>query len=228
MRRALWLSLLTAFALTACNDDPVQVVDAPAAPRALNGSYYAGTVTVTWELGSGWDGESFRVYGRRVDDADYFLIAEITSCVEGFCSYGDPNLEQAISCGYYVAAGDPSSGLETASDATVDVYVPTFTPPPVPNQPAVIALDNANYIVWGDASRVADFSFYRVYQAASDGNDYLLGETDSEGFLDLLAANGTTYEYFVSAVDVDGHESGGSSLAAGTPRLDYAGELLYD
>src|SRR5690606_696369 len=55
----------------------------------------------------------------------------------------------------------------------------------------------------------------------------LIGETDSEGFLDLLAENGATYPYFVTAVDDQGHESGGSGIAAATPRPDYHGEILF-
>jgi len=55
-----------------------------------------------------------------------------------------------------------------------------------------------------------------------------LGETDSEGFLDEIAVNGVTSEYFVTAVDAYGHESWGATVAAGTPRPDFHGEWLYD
>lgn len=229
MRRVLFVALAALIGAAGCNNDSTVVVGAPAAPAALDGSYYAGAITLTWELGSGWDGESFRVYGRRVSDADYFLIAEVTSCTSGLCSYSDSNIEPSVTYEYYVAAWDPGAGLETPSDFTVEVFSPERTAPPAPDQSRVIALDDANYIVWGDRSRdAADFSFYRVYQAAPDGTDYLLGETDSEGFLDLLAGNGMTYDYFVTAVDVDGHEGASSTLASGTPRPDYAGEILYD
>lgn len=228
MRRAVWAVLAATFVAAGCNDDTTTVLDAPAAPRALDGSYYAGAITLTWELGSGWDGESFRVYGRRVSDADWFLIAEVTSCTDGVCTYTDTNIEEDVRYEYYVAAWDDRSGLETPSDFTVEVLSPRRTPPPAPTQTAVIALDDANFVVWGANARVADFSFYRVYQAAPDGNDYLLGETDSEGFVDLLAGNGLTYEYFVTAVDADGHEGAASQIASGTPRPDFTGELLYD
>jgi hypothetical protein len=117
------------------------------------------------------------------------------------------------------------SGGETAT-SVVSVFVPPFTPPPVPDAPYVIALDGTNYLTWGTASRTAaDFSYYTVY-LDDDGVTYLLGETDSEGFLDQLAVNGTTYSYFVTAVDSDGHESDGSVLASGTPRPDFHGEWI--
>jgi hypothetical protein len=229
MRRAAPVGLLLAVSIAACNNDEVVIVgDAPAAPGALAASYYAGAVTVEWELAAGWDGETFRVYSRRISDSSFFLIADVTSCSGGLCSYVDWNVVSGETYEYYVSAWDAGSGLETATASTVDVLVPSQTPPPLPDAPYVIALDGANYFAWGvDARGAGDFSHYRVYQDAGT-TSYLLGETDSEGFLDLLAANGSTYEYFVTSVDTDGHESAGSVSAAGTPRPDYHGEWIYD
>ena len=229
MRRQVMGTALLTLILSTCQDDGVIVLDDnPAAPRAVAASYYAGVVTVTWELAPGWNGESFRVYSRRVTDSDFFFIAEVTSCAAGLCSYEDANVAEDQTYEYYVSAVT-NSGAEAASEFTVDVFVPQVTPPPVPDLPKVISLDDANFLNWGLASRTAqDFSHYRVYVADPGGDDFLLGETDSEGFLDLLAANGNTYDYFVSAVDVDGHESGGSLIAAGTPRPDFHGEWIYN
>lgn len=222
--------LVLTLGLTACEDDIVVVDDpggVPAAPRALDGFYYAGVVTLTWELAPEWDGEPFRVYGRRVTDASYFFIAEVTSCIDGVCSYQDTNVLGGETYEYYVAAVDPVSGEENATPSSVTIVVPTFTPPPVPDAPRAIALDDALFLTWGTASRgAADFSHYKVYQELS-GDAFLLGETDSEGFLDLLAANGETYGYFVTSVDSDGHESSGSVLAEGTPRPDFTAEFMY-
>ncbi|MFQ5537040.1 MAG: fibronectin type III domain-containing protein [Gemmatimonadota bacterium] len=228
MRRVVGV-MAAVLALAACEDNTVVVVgDAPAPPRELAAWYYAGVVNVTWELAPDWNGESFRVYARRVTDADFFLIAEVTSCSEGVCAYRDRNVVPGVTYEYYVAAADPDSGVETASDYSVEVFVPQPIPPPVPTGLAVVALDNANYLRWADNGRAADdFSFYRVYVDDGAGGEFLLGETDSEGFLDRLAANGETYRYFVSAVDDQGHESEASRTASGTPRPDFHGEYLY-
>ena len=226
MGRAVTICLMMAVSLSACRDKHgvVVVEGAPAAPRALEVRYYGGSVTVSWELAPEWDGEAFRIYSKRSSDADFFFIAEVTSCISGYCSYEDLNVVANQTYQYYVAAVN-SSG-ETATSA-VSVFVPSFSPPPVPDAPDVIALDGANYLTWGTASRSAgDFSFYTVY-LDDGGTTYLLGETDSEGFLDQLAANGTTYSYFVTATDSDGDESDGSVLASGTPRPDYHGEWIY-
>jgi hypothetical protein len=227
--RGTWWALTAALALGACGDTEVLApVGDPAAPRNVDAFYYAGSVTVTWELGPGWDGEAFRVYARRLSDADYFLIAEVTSCAADLCSYDDRNVAESVRYEYYVASVDPSTGVETPSEFSVEVAVPSFTPPPAPAGMQVVALDGANYLRWGQESRQADdFSFYRVYLEDDQGEAFLLGETDSEGFLDELAANGGTVRYFVTALDIHGHESGGSGLAAGTPRPDFHGEWMW-
>ena len=221
--------LILMLGLAACEDDVIYVDDdLPAAPRALQGFYYAGVVTLTWELAPDWVDEPFRVYGRRDSDSDYFFIAEVTSCIDGVCSYQDTNVLGGETYVYYVAAVSPVTGEENPSESSVSIVVPEFTPPPVPDAPRVIALDDATFLAWGAASRnAADFSHYKVYQDLS-GEAFLLGETDSEGFLDLLAANGETSAYFVTSVDSDGHESTGSVLAEGTPRPDFTAEFMYD
>lgn len=229
MRRLAVGVLALTLALAGCDDDVIFVGGVPAAPQDVAASYYGGVVTVTWALASDWNGEPFRVYSRRITDSDYFFIAEVTNCAGGFCEYDDINIVSGETYEYYVAAVDPDSGLETASDFSVTVLVPAAVAPPAPNGVLVVALDNANFIQWGDGARQAtDFSFYRVYQQGADNEEFLLGETDSEGFLDLLAANGDSYAYFVTAVDSDGHESAASAVAWGTPRPDFHGEWVWD
>ncbi len=215
--------------LAACNDDEFLYYDDnyAAAPENLAGWYYNQAVYLTWELAPAWNDDSFRVYGKRVSDANHYLIAEVTNCSGGLCSYTDVNILPDITYEYYVASVS-QGGLETPSDWAVEVYVPVPDPPPDPLGVEVVALDNANFIRWSDNARNAsDFSFYRVYLSGNGGDDFILGETDSEGFLDLLALNGESYGYFVTSVDDLGHESNGSQMATGTPRPDYHGEWIY-
>lgn len=231
MRRWIGVLALATLGLSACTET-TEIVGpgggaVPDAPRALDVSYYNGAVVVTWELGPAWDGEPFRVYSRVSGQGSYIVIAEVSNCSGGLCSYSDSNIESGVTYEYYVTAVG-FDGVETASASTLALTVPAFTPPPVPGGMEVVALDGANYLRWDEAARGAgDFSFYRVYLWL-DNQSFLLGETDSQGFLDELAENGLTYEYFVTSVDEYGHESEGGPLAAGTPRPDYHGELIYD
>lgn len=220
--------LAVALVLGGCaTGDPFGTGGGPAAPRDFDAYYYGGSVVLTWSLSSSWDGEPFRVWGKRVSDAEYFLIAEVSSCSAGECSYSDPNVLENVTYVYYVSAVD-RSGLETSSAEAIEVYVPPAVAPPVPTGVEAVALDSGIYLRWSDVSRSAeDFSFYRVYLDDGAGVLLLLGETDTEGFLDLLVGNGETYGYAVSAVDSDGHESAASVSAFGTPRPDFHGELVY-
>jgi hypothetical protein len=220
----LGLLLVVACAPTDRTTGPVDVPP----PRNLEVYYFNQAVHLRWELDPGWDGETFRIYGKRVTDPEYFLVAEVTSCAAGLCSYVDPNVVAGVSYEYYVAAVDPLTGFEAATEVAIEVSVPQPIPPPVPGDLVAIALDGAVFLAWGQQSREAgDFAYYRVYLEQSNGMVFLLGETDSEGFLDLLADNGNTYGYFVTAVDDQGHESEGSQLAFATPRPDFHGELLF-
>ena len=224
-----WMVGVTAIAvsLAGCDGDFLVVSDEPDAPRDLEASYYDGGVDLSWRLGSGWDGEAFRVYGKRVSDAEYFFIAEVTSCSEDRCGYRDTNVRPGVTYEYYVAAVDSGSGIETASDYSVEVFVPRPVPPPVPEGVEAVALDHAVYIRWNDnPASEDDFAAYRIYISYADG-DYLAGETDSPGFIDFLAENGRTSTYFVTSVDDQGHESDGSDEALCTPRPDYTGEVMY-
>ncbi len=232
LRRAGWgMTLAAGLVVTgACTDGDVIGVDpgfGPAAPVGLEAVYFNRAVFLTWELAPDWDGESFRVYGRRASASEYLLLAEVTSCSSGLCNYTDRNISANQAYTYYVAAWDRRSGLETASAFAVDVNVPAPTPPPVPGGLDAVPLDDAVYLRWNANARSADdFSFYRIYIEGAEG-DFLLGETDSEGFLDLLVENGNTYTYRVSSVDDLGHESNLGEAASATPRPDYDGEFMY-
>ena len=167
------LVLTGAVLLAACdNDDTIFVpVGGPAPPIGLDAGYYNRAVTVYWELSSGWNGEAFRVFSKRVGDASFFLIAEVTSCSAGDCEYTDTNIVSNVSYDYFVSALDPDTGLETDSDLTVRVFVPFFTPPPVPTDLEVVALDATNYIRWDDDARLdSEFSAYRIYLISDGGS----------------------------------------------------------
>lgn len=217
--------------LSACtSSDPVGPSDPagplPAAPLNLDGFYYAQAVTLNWDLAPGWNGESFRIFGKRVSDPEYLFIAQVTNCRAGSCSFRDVNILPGVTYRYYVAAVG-SGGREAPSASAIDIQVPQPVAPPAPGGLRAVALDGAIYLNWDDRSREAeDFAFYRVYFDSGD-QPALMGETDSEGFIDFLVTNGNTYSYFVSAVDDRGHESQGSALAQATPRPDYLGEFLY-
>ena len=83
-----------AFFVVACYTDGTLIsVEEAASSRAVGATYYAGAVTVTWELASDCDRDTFRVYARRSTEVGYHLVAAVTSCQGGVCSYTDTNIQ---------------------------------------------------------------------------------------------------------------------------------------
>ncbi len=235
---------LAALALAGC-DESINGIDRPDRPTDLDARYEWALerwdvangrpvghpeVTVTWQAPDRWGGEPFRVYGRRAGQGRYSLIATVTSCDAGSCSYVDTNVLQGSRYDYYVSTADERLEDEAPSDYRVEVSVPAFTPPPAPRADSVHALDNALYLRWRDGGSGGAFWKYQVWLLAIDGAanaPYQTGETDAPGFLDGRARNGFQYSYRIAAVDTLGQVSNWSAPLAGAPRPDFSGELLY-
>lgn len=227
-----WAIGLWAIGLVACEPYAgvglTEVSQAPPPPRDLAASYYAQGVDLNWGLDPQWGHEPFRVYSRRLGEAQYRLIAEVSSCRSGRCSYRDERVDPGVTYAYYVAAVGVHSGVETPSASAVQVLVPHPTPPPVPSGLRAIPLDGGVYLTWDPNARAsATFARVRVWLQGGSGEVFFLGSTDSDGFLDLEVENGRTYGYFLTAISHNGHESTGSPLVLATPRPDYRGEVLH-
>lgn len=238
--RAAWAAVLLPAVFAGCDGvslvDPA--VDAPdeLAARAewtltgWRGTEPAGhpAVTLEWLVPSRWNGEPFRVYGRRSSGSGYSLIATVTSCDAGRCVYRDVNVAPGTSYDYFVAAVDEASN-EEASSAAVRVDVPANRAVATPTAPRTTALDNALYLQWTDGGVGDRLQKYLVYLVALNDSSvlYQLGETDAAGHLDLRARNGVKYTYRVAAVDFDGYVSSLSAPMSGIPRPDARAELLY-
>lgn len=186
------------------------------------------SVVVTWKLPGGWNGEPFRVYGRRAGQGSYSLIATTTSCQSGSCRYQDVNVAAGNRYEYYVATVDQASGRETVSDVRDEADVPAYSPPATPQPDSTVALDDALYLRWKATSGGA-FWKYLVFLVGIDNQSYLyqLGEADAPGFLDQRAKNGHVYRYRIAAMDTLGHVSELGPALSGVPRPDFRGELLY-
>ena len=148
-----FVCILGATILQGCDTtDILSSGDGPAPPpRNFSASYYARAIHLSWELGFGWNGEPFRIWGKRVSDPDYFFIAEVTSCADSLCSSADANVAPDVISIYYVTAVDPS-GVEAASDEAIEVQVPQPIAPPIPGNPDVVPLDGALFITRNDSS----------------------------------------------------------------------------
>ncbi len=189
------------------------------------------SVLVEWTLPSDWQGDPFRVYGRRSGQGSFALVGTTTSCESGECRFVDINVVGGRTYEYFVSTADEFSGAEAPSDYRVAVGVPTYSPPPAPRADSVFALDNSLYVRWRDGGSGDGLWKYQVVLVSLNGAPvnpfYQVGETDATGFLDLRARNGSVYGYRVAALDTLGQVSDLSPVITGVPRPDFHGELVY-
>jgi hypothetical protein len=219
--------------LGACTPDEI-ITPGLEEPRDLTASYSwqldrwnnaepigSPRVELQWSIPTGWRGDPFRVYGRRGAGGPYNLIATVTACSSGVCTYVDTNVRSGEAYHYYVAAVDERGGRE-AESSRVQVNVPVLTVPAVPTDVNVTGLDGMAFLRW----RQTTAQRFRVLLQV--GQEYFdLGETDSQSFLDDRAENGQEQRYLVAAIDTLGHFSRLSAVVIGVPRPDYHAEILY-
>lgn len=246
MRTTRLLPLFAAAALLAACDNNNNVFvggDRPDPPEnlaatarwVLEGFTNAGqpsgypAVDLAWDPPLNWNQEPFRVYGRRLGNGDFFLIATVTSCTVNGCVYRDRNVTAGNSYEYYVATANEDTNEEAPTDFREEVLVPAATVPATPLADSATALDNAAFVRWRDGGVGNALWKYQVYLTRIDNQTYLygMGETDSPGFVDLRASNGHVYGYRIAAVDTLEHVSALSPEITVVPRPDYAGELIY-
>lgn len=247
MKKTRILSLAAGLLLAAaCGDDPdiiVQPGDPPGAPRDFFARYewvlegFQGTepigypsVELTWLPPASWNGEVFRVYGKRTSSSGYTLVATVTSCTTAGCVYRDRNISAGTDYDFYVSTYDESYDLETTAEFSEVVRVPAAVRPAVPTTPDAVALDNSVFLRWGTpAANAQNVSKFLVYLTRLDGEafSYSVGQTDGNGFLDQRAENGSEYGYRIATVDTLGHVSSLSSEVLAIPRPDFSGELVY-
>ncbi|MBN1393176.1 MAG: hypothetical protein JW947_10290, partial [Sedimentisphaerales bacterium] len=100
-------------------------------------------------------------------------------------------------------------------------------PPAAPTGLAATPGNNTVSLNWDDNSE-ADLDGYNVYRSLISGSGYgklNVALVNTSDYIDNTAVNGTPYYYVVTAVDVNGHESGNSNEATATPWFQTCAEL---
>ncbi|MGK0190271.1 MAG: fibronectin type 3 domain-containing protein, partial [Verrucomicrobiales bacterium] len=103
-----------------------------------------------------------------------------------------------------------------SGDSEIVTVTTTDLPPSAPANLTAIAGDQLVTVDWDDNTET-DVAGYNVYR--SDVTGPLNGATPivGNGVVDTGLSNGTTYSYFVTAVDIMGNESGFSATVSATP-----------
>jgi acid phosphatase type 7 len=98
---------------------------------------------------------------------------------------------------------------------------PDKTPPTAPSSVIATAGDAKVSLSWGASTDRVGVTGYRVYRGTGGGSSVTRIATTSAStrtYTDTPLTNGTTYSYFVTAVDNAGNESAHSSTVTATPR----------
>jgi hypothetical protein len=185
-----------------------------------------GWVHVHWEA-SGFDiGDNFIAaygvweldhYSRWVSlgnvpatqDSTYLFLAR---------TYGDSNQTGIYWSKFKITAHTPYPQHFLTSSIDSGYSVDNIFPSAPTNLLASLTDEGAVELIWND-SEDEDFGAYRVYRAAvlddppTPTVQMMIAETISQAYLDTSEKGGATYEYWVSAVDVNGNESDFSAPA---------------
>lgn len=185
-------------------------------------------VQLFWSLPRDWDGEVFRVYGRRSGSGDYLLIATVTSCRQRQCVYTDTNVSRGQSYDFFIVAVDERRNVELGESAAVTVQVPGVDPPAIPGGLRAIPLDGGAFLLWDGVGAAK----YRVFLTGVDDEELFVevGATDGLGYVDTRAENGSVHSYAVAGVghpDEGGYVGRLSESVTVVPRPDYHAELIY-
>ncbi len=183
-------------------------------------------ILLRWDMETDPSLASYRIYSRASQGASYDLRGETSS--NTFHDNGTPDLQ------YYVTAVSADGGESDASNViTVNESLALGAPATLTS----ISLNQAVHLQWDDSPYLdapADFSYYRVYstgynldQNLCDSTWFIEGTTVSPTFLVGALTNGVPQCYAVSAVSLEGYESGWSPLRNDTPRPDARNIVLW-
>src|SRR5690606_28926527 len=114
--------------------------------------------------------EPFRVYSRRSGGGGYDLVATVTSCSDGICTYLDTNVVQGRSYDYYIATVDERDNQELGTSQAVQVNVAT-SQLTAPGAPAATGIDGAAFLQWEPTGAER----YMIVMESEGGDAFLIG-----------------------------------------------------
>jgi fibronectin type 3 domain-containing protein len=179
----------------------------PANVQASDGTY-TDKVYITWNSVSG--ATSYNVYRATSSSGTKTKLGSTTST-----SYSDTSATPGTTYYYWVTA--VNSAGESGYSSYNTGYRKKGPPSPPSNPPSNVQASDGTYtdkvyITWNSVSGATSYNVYRA--TSSSGTKTKLGSTTSTSYSDTSATPGTTYYYWVTAVNSAG-ESGYSSYDTG-------------
>lgn len=184
---------------------------APNNPTGLSATPGEASVVLDWNDNSEPDLDFYRVYRSTTSGSGYTLVASPSTS-----NYTDTGVVNNTTYYYVVRAVDDGGNASTDS-GEVSATPSDSTPPSAPTGLAATPGNALVLLDWND-SGAPDIDFYRVYRSTTSGSGHtLLASPTESNYVDVDAANNTTYYYFVRAVDTSSNVSENSSEVSATP-----------
>jgi formylglycine-generating enzyme required for sulfatase activity len=197
---------------TTLSDEPplIPVIDCVAvlpAPTDLFAEAGDASVKVTW--GSVTDAASYVIYWRASDGSGDSLLVPLSSQ-----SYMHTGLGNGVTYSYWLTAKD-AAGVEGVTSLTVEaIPKESVKPPPAPVALSAEAGDGQVIFSWQAVLGAVSYMLY--WEAAGGAADsFSMSETV---FTHHGLVNGTSYTYWVTAVNAAGLESSSSARLTAIPQ----------
>jgi fibronectin type 3 domain-containing protein len=197
------------------NSSEASAMTTAAAPAGLTATGGNASVTLNWSASA--QADSYTIKRSTTSGSGYSVVG--TSSTPGFVDAGLTNGTTY----YYVVSAVNAAGEGPAS---AEAGAAPVAPPAAPSSGYASAGSDQVNLVWGAVSGAASYS---VKRSASSGGPYTVLYTGSAtSFVDLTAANGSTYYYIVTASNAGG-EGGASTVLTATPaRVPLKAWLRFD
>jgi len=177
----------------------------PPAPTGLTATAGNAQVALTWNASSG--ATSYNVKRSTTSGTETQLATTSST------SYTDSAVTNGTKYFYVVSAVNASGESPNSSEVSATPQAPE-APPPTPTGLQATAGNTQIILSWTASSGATS---YHVKRSTTNGSGYTqIAAPTSTNYIDTGLTNGTTYYYFVSALNAAG-ESANSTQASATP-----------
>lgn len=195
----------------------------PEVPVDLSATAGDQQIVLDWLDSAAFDFNHFRVYRATASGGPYTQITTRTTS-----SYVDTGLTNGTAYWYKVSAVDQQmneSAQSSSATATPAQVGSDTTPPPIPTGLFATAGDQQIALDWAN-SPAPDLASYKVYRTLTGGSFVSIATRTVSDYINTGLANGTTYYYRVTALDLTGNESVPSAVISAVPTGAATGNTI--
>ncbi|WP_370617224.1 fibronectin type III domain-containing protein [Mumia sp. Pv 4-285] len=192
---------------------------APAPPATPTARARDREVALAWTANTERDIAGYRIY--RATTPDVPIVGNGIARLLPTPAYTDKDVANGTTY-YYVVVAVDTHGNVSAPSGSVAATPEDVTPPAEPTGLVALVARGAVALDWAD-SDASDLDHYLVYRVTVGGEPPLgdeppLAEATASSYVDAEVGAGTSYEYWVVAVDTAGNASAASlTVAVTTP-----------